>query len=302
VSSCGDALQDFSRPLTPSCGQEAVSALCEAYGLSNPVFGVDLIDKYMARLANYLLAVHGISGSGSPRFAFLLDAIKTLDPNFVPNYENRDEALKVFNPRHEILMLAVKQWVAKKLVFYRKDDLYSDTALFDLASFSFTPKDGGFIDVSSTWVKNYIKHVTLRVSRGGKLVSIKRSLHKQVASFVYAALLEASILTCGDYSFDSVQTWVPRFIRPATGDSKQDLYHLSLHSFGLAFDVNPSRNKRGMAGDVATLTGPLNLIPGNIIESWGFGWGARWGSVGDPGRDPMHFQMYNPHHFLPVIV
>jgi len=55
---------------------------------------------------------------------------------------------------------------------------------------------------------------------------------------------------------------------------------LSVHSWGIAIDLNPETNGMGAAGDM-----PPEIVA--VFESFGFTWGGRW-----PGRskDPMHFQ------------
>jgi len=53
---------------------------------------------------------------------------------------------------------------------------------------------------------------------------------------------------------------------------------LSMHSYGLAFDVNPSTNAYGTRGNISSV-----IV--DIFESHGFTWGGRWGT-----SDPMHFQ------------
>ena len=65
----------------------------------------------------------------------------------------------------------------------------------------------------------------------------------------------------------------PRFIGhdPARG--------LSLHTWGIAIDLNVSGNQVGTAGSIDP-----RVV--RIFESWGFAWGGRW-SV----PDPMHFEL-----------
>ena len=63
----------------------------------------------------------------------------------------------------------------------------------------------------------------------------------------------------------------PRFI----AGSQQ----LSLHSFGIAFDVNVPGNQRGTAGEI-----DRDVV--SIFKRWGFAWGGDWGYT-----DPMHFEM-----------
>ncbi|HEV8523505.1 MAG TPA: M15 family metallopeptidase [Terriglobales bacterium] len=54
---------------------------------------------------------------------------------------------------------------------------------------------------------------------------------------------------------------------------------LSVHSWGIAFDLNPGTNKMGTTGDMDNA-----LV--SIFEEFGFEWGGRWTKT----KDPMHFQ------------
>ena len=82
-----------------------------------------------------------------------------------------------------------------------------------------------------------------------------------------------------NYSFDDVQGFNLRSKRHGGG--------LSLHSWGIAIDINPDRNpyQRG------NYDPPQTDIPGEVIDifkKYGFFWGGDW-----PGeRDPMHFEWY----------
>ena len=67
--------------------------------------------------------------------------------------------------------------------------------------------------------------------------------------------------------------WVPRFIAsdPTRG--------ISLHSWGIAVDLNVSTNHRGTVGDMDP-----RIV--EVMAAWGFAWGGLWS---DP--DPMHFEL-----------
>ncbi len=54
---------------------------------------------------------------------------------------------------------------------------------------------------------------------------------------------------------------------------------LSLHSFGIALDLNVPGNQRGTFGE-------MNRAVVAIFKKWGFAWGGDWGYT-----DPMHFEM-----------
>lgn len=67
--------------------------------------------------------------------------------------------------------------------------------------------------------------------------------------------------------------YVPRFIGhdPAKG--------LSLHTWGIAVDLNVPGNQRGTAGEI-------NRDVVAIFKKWGFAWGGDW-----RWTDPMHFEL-----------
>jgi hypothetical protein len=60
----------------------------------------------------------------------------------------------------------------------------------------------------------------------------------------------------------------------------EDTDHLSMHAWGLAFDINTPTNQRLTHGD---------MDPGvvAIFKKWGFRWGGDWKDT----PDPMHFEM-----------
>lgn len=76
------------------------------------------------------------------------------------------------------------------------------------------------------------------------------------------------------YTFDDVQTFNIRSKRGGGGKS--------LHSWGIALDINPSRNPQGEPSDL-----PAEVI--DIFKKYGFFWGGDWGGK---DNDPMHFEWY----------
>jgi hypothetical protein len=67
--------------------------------------------------------------------------------------------------------------------------------------------------------------------------------------------------------------YVPRFIErnPERG--------LSLHTWGIAVDLNVPGNQRGTAGEISR-----DVV--DIFKKWGFAWGGDWSYT-----DPMHFEL-----------
>ena len=60
----------------------------------------------------------------------------------------------------------------------------------------------------------------------------------------------------------------------------EDTDHISMHAWGLAFDLNVATNQRLTHGD---------MDPGvvAIFKKWGFRWGGDWHDT----PDPMHFEL-----------
>jgi len=104
------------------------------------------------------------------------------------------------------------------------------------------------------------------------------SINQRITPYLDDLQKDISNLKTG-YSFDEVQTYN---YRAKTGGGG-----LSLHSYGIAIDINPGRNpyQLGNYGQ------PQSDIPQSIIDSFkkhGFQWGGDWAGQ----RDPMHFEWY----------
>lgn len=137
-----------------------------------------------------------------------------------------------------------------------------------VGSFTYWPQDDGTIDIEPSWVSANI--VTGEVPILGNV-----TCHRVVMPQLRAAMQElvdtglADLLRPDQYG----GCWVPRFIAsdPARG--------LSLHSWGIALDLNVATNQRGTVGDMDP-----RIV--EVMARWGFAWGGTWS---DP--DPMHFEL-----------
>ncbi|WP_235735488.1 M15 family metallopeptidase [Nocardioides alcanivorans] len=135
-----------------------------------------------------------------------------------------------------------------------------------VGSFSYKAIGGGRIAPDPAWVAANIR--TEEVPILGKV-----TCHKAMLPQMRAALDEivqrglADKIHPGEYA----GCYYPRFIANSTS--------LSLHSFGIAFDVNVPGNQRGTAGEI-----DRQVV--SIFKKWGFGWGGDWSWT-----DPMHFEM-----------
>ncbi|WP_110207592.1 M15 family metallopeptidase [Nocardioides daejeonensis] len=135
-----------------------------------------------------------------------------------------------------------------------------------VGSFSYRVLGGGRIAPDPAWVKANIR--TEAVPILGNV-----TCHRVVIPQLRAALLEvvqrglADRIHPGEYA----GCYYPRFI---AGSSS-----LSLHSFGIALDLNVPGNQRGTVGE-------MDRTVVSIFKKWGFAWGGDW-----KWTDPMHFEM-----------
>ena len=136
-----------------------------------------------------------------------------------------------------------------------------------VGTFRYTVLGGGRIAPEQSWVTANIR--TEQVPILGNV-----TCHKVVFPQLRAALLE--IQSTGDlareiHPGEYAGCYYPRFIA--------NTQQLSLHSFGIALDLNVPGNQRGTSGE-------MNRAVVAIFKKWGFAWGGDWGYT-----DPMHFEM-----------
>ena len=130
------------------------------------------------------------------------------------------------------------------------------------------PVDPDWVRIDPGWLRRNI--VTRSVPILGRV-----SCHRRMLPALRGALAElerrglASLVDPGDYA----GCYAPRRI-PGSGT-------LSLHAWGVAIDLNASRNPQG-----ARPRQDRRLV--RIMERWGFSWGGRWPTV----PDGMHFEYH----------
>jgi hypothetical protein len=135
-----------------------------------------------------------------------------------------------------------------------------------VGTFRYTVLGGGRIQPDRAWVD-----ANIRTEQVPVLGSI--TCHKVMIPQFRAALIEiqqrglADKLRPGEYA----GCYYPRYIAGTQ--------QLSLHSFGIAFDVNVPGNQRGTVGEI-------DRTVVDIFRKWGFSWGGDWAWT-----DPMHFEM-----------
>jgi hypothetical protein len=126
----------------------------------------------------------------------------------------------------------------------------------------------GFIEPDPAWVASNIAGGTVPLLG---TVECHRLMFPQLA----AALDEirarglARLIDPSDYG----GCFVPRFV------DRDPRRALSMHAFGLAFDINVSSNPLGTRGNMD----PRVVA---IFSKWGFAWGGNWDRP-----DPMHFEL-----------
>jgi hypothetical protein len=137
-----------------------------------------------------------------------------------------------------------------------------------VGSFSYTPHADGRITPDPAWVAANIR--TEEVPLLGKV-----TCHKVMIPQLRAALSEIISRGLADkiHPDEYAGCYYPRYIGydPAKG--------LSLHSWGIAVDLNVPGNQRGTAGQM-----DRDVV--KIFKEWGFAWGGDWNYT-----DPMHFEL-----------
>ncbi len=137
-----------------------------------------------------------------------------------------------------------------------------------LGPMSFEVLPGGFIRPDMAWVQANIARAEVPILG---VVTCHRLLIPQLA----AALSEIEQRGLGYKIYQYAGCYVPRFI------DRNPRKNLSMHAFGLAFDINVASNGLGTVGDMDP-----EVVA--IFEKWGFEWGGRW----KPRPDPMHFELH----------
>jgi hypothetical protein len=125
----------------------------------------------------------------------------------------------------------------------------------------------GFIEPDDAWV-------AANIARAEVALLGAVTCHRLVIPQLHAAMTEIANEGLADEVRQYGGCYVPRFI---DRDPKKSL---SMHAFGLAFDINTSTNQLGTEGD-------MHPRVVEILERWGFEWGGHW----RPRPDPMHFEL-----------
>ncbi len=133
-------------------------------------------------------------------------------------------------------------------------------------AFSYRYFPDGTIQPDARWVRENIRSATLPIV--GRV-----TCHRLMLPQLRGALQDVVDAGLQDtlHSYDGC--YVPRFIERNPENS------ISLHTWGIAIDMDASTNYRGIAG-----TMDPEVV--NIFKRWGFRWGGDWKYT-----DPMHFEL-----------
>lgn len=138
-------------------------------------------------------------------------------------------------------------------------------------SFKYRDTDDGNIKILGDWKQQNLCTVILPIVG-------KKTIHRKMVNVFMTALCEIAVTIGMDDGTSSpiIQfgTWAPRHMM------HNPKRKLSLHSWGIACDVNWKDNKVGTAGNMD------DRIIG-VFKSHGFTYGGDWAGK---SRDPMHFQ------------
>ncbi|MDP3890479.1 M15 family metallopeptidase [Nocardioides sp.] len=135
-----------------------------------------------------------------------------------------------------------------------------------VGSFSYQVLGGGRIQPDAAW-----EAANIRTEQVPILGNVR--CHKVMLPQLRAALNEVQVRGLADKinPNEYAGCYYPRFIANST--------NLSLHSWGIALDMNVPGNQRGTVGEM-----DRQVVA--IFKKWGFAWGGDWSWT-----DPMHFEL-----------
>jgi hypothetical protein len=133
-------------------------------------------------------------------------------------------------------------------------------------AFSYRYFSDGTIAPDAKWVRDNI--VTTTVPIMGRI-----SCHRLMIPQLRGALQELQDAGLGDLLSTYDGCYVPRFISRNPDNS------VSLHTWGIAIDMDAATNGRGIRG-----TMDMRVV--DTFKRWGFRWGGDWDYT-----DPMHFEL-----------
>lgn len=133
----------------------------------------------------------------------------------------------------------------------------------------------GFVNILGNWKEENITEIELPIKSPENInwkVECNKKLSTVIFSLFYSYILGGLETT---YPISQLSCFVPRH---KMSDPKRSL---SLHSYGIAIDINWKHNKVGTSGNI-----PKGVV--DIFKAFGFKWGGDWKTV----KDPMHFEFF----------
>jgi hypothetical protein len=137
-----------------------------------------------------------------------------------------------------------------------------------VGSFTYTPHADGRVTPDPAWVSAHIRTESVPILGAVTCHAVMlRQLRSALTEVVERGLADS--IHKGEYG----GCYYPRYIAydPAKG--------LSLHTWGIAIDLNVPGNQRGTVGEM-----DRDVVA--IFKKWGFAWGGDWNYT-----DPMHFEL-----------
>ena len=152
---------------------------------------------------------------------------------------------------------------------------YKELIKFSGGKFKYKDISNGFIKIIGDWEKKNIVELQLPIkNRHGKKWVVR--CNKRIKYLVSLLFYEYNNLGYEkEYPITQLGCFVPRH---KMSNKKRGL---SIHSYGLAIDINWKTNGFGKNGDI-----PIYVVM--LFEQYGFSWGGNW-----KNKDPMHFEFYS---------
>jgi hypothetical protein len=194
---------------------------------------------------------------GLPQGNALLLSTGTLTPS-----QLKKDFEKVLDDKTTLKTLAIEFDVEQTAV------LTGESVNEAIGTFSYTDGPDGTVVPEKSWVNEYIR--TEEVPILGTVTCNKGMLPQ-----LRGALTEIVQMGLADKinPDEYAGCYYPRYI------NRSPEYGLSLHSWGIAVDLNVPGNQRGTKGE-------MDRTVVAIFKKWGFAWGGDWSYT-----DPMHFEM-----------
>lgn len=173
--------------------------------------------------------------------------------------------------------------IAQTLIRFYHRSLYippknrKELTKFIEGGYEYEDLPNGFVKIVGNWKENNIVTIPLPIKNPQTKTYWTINCNRKISTLLYGIFQE--YVTQGYervYPIRQLGCFVPRH---KMNDPKRSL---SLHSYGIAIDVNWRTNPVGKNGDMSK-----DLI--RIFRRYGWTWGGSWRRP----KDPMHFEYYS---------